>query len=386
MLANDVTDRFHRRLTPTIVSALLCGAAAVAPPASAEDSWDRMAAARYLDARASLWSETAKARRKSSTACLSCHTAVPYLLARAALWDPAIPTPAKDLFSDVETRVSNWSDAKVWYEEGLGAEKPAQSRATESVLNALVLTSRDRRARRPLSNEARTALSNMWTQQNADGDWDWLHFDLIPWETDGSDYWGAALAAVASMSVFDEVRPPAEAAARLRAYLRADMTELNLHNRIALLWAASAWDGLLSEAERVVLVEEIVEKQHPDGGFRPRAEPPWAPQNASDAYTTAFAVFVLETVRDDPHAAESVARGVRWLERNQQPDGSWNAVSPNKDRSGQDAFRRLLMSDAATGFAVLALTSPILGEHQLNASSAADKPAATQAANELKTP
>ena len=357
MQAKDITHRFHWILTLAIVSAFLCGSEAIVPQASAEKSWDRMAAARYLDARASFWSEGAKARRKLSTACLSCHTAVPYLLARAALGQPSMPGPAKDLFSDVETRVANWSDARVWYEEELGAEKPAQSRATESVLNALVLTSRDRRARRPLTAEAKTALAHMWAQQNVDGNWDWLHFGLIPWETDGSDYWGAALAAVAGMSVADEVRPPAESSAKLRAYLRAGMTtELSLHNRIALLWAASTWGGLLSKTETAGLVEEIVERQQPDGGFRPRKSAPWWPKDTSDGYVTAFGTFVLQLAHD-PRAAKSIARGVGWLEKNQQPDGRWDAVSPNKDRRGEDTFTRLLMSDAATGFAVLALTS-----------------------------
>lgn len=268
-----------------------------------------------------------------------------------------MPTPAKDLFSDVETRVTNWSDARAWYEEKLGVEKPAQSRATESVLNALVLTSRDRQAGRPLTDEAKTALANMWAHQKDDGNWDWLYFGLAPFETDGSNYWGAALGAVASMSVTDEVQPPAESAAKLRTYLRAGMTaEASVHNRIALLWAASTWENLLSQTETAGLVEEIVERQQPDGGFRLKKSSPWWPKDRTDGYITVFATFVLQ-LAEDPLATKSSSRGVGWLAKNQQPDGRWDAISPNKDRSGQDAFRRLLMSDAATGFAVLALTS-----------------------------
>ncbi len=343
-------------LAPALASALIFGAA-FAPQASAEKSWDRGAAARYLDARAAQWIEGSRARRKLPTACLSCHTAVPYLLSRAALGQPATPAPADELFADVETRVANWSDARAWYEEDIGTGKSSQSRGTESVMNALVLTSRDRRAGRPLSDEAKAALANMWAQQNDDGAWAWLYFELAPWETDGSDYWGAALAAVAGMSVADQARPPAASAAKLRTYLRSGMTtEMSLHNRIALLWAASAWDGLLSKTETAGLVEKVVEQQGPAGGFRPQKALPWRPDGTSDGYLTAFAAFVLQLV-EDPHAAQASERAVGWLANNQQPDGRWDALSPNKDRSDQEDFRRLLMSDAATGFAVLALTS-----------------------------
>ena len=276
----------------------------------------------------------------------------------------------------------HWNDVKVWYDTSRGEEKPAQSWATESVVNALVLTMRDQRSNGPLSEEAKTALRHMWARQTDDGHWPWLHFDLGPWEADGSDYWGTSLAAVAGMSAGREVRPPAEASAKLRSYLRSGLLgsgllgsgllgsgllgsglsgELNLHNRLALLWAASAWDGLLSTTEKRRLVDEVLRHQQPDGGFRLADLGSWPskdetpPSEASDGYATAFTTFVLQRL-DSPHAAEAIARSVAWLEHNQKADGRWETLSPNKDRSKEEAFTRLLASDAATGFAVLALT------------------------------
>ena len=186
----------------------------------ADESWNREAAARYLDARADTWVTRSRARQKLTTACISCHTAMPYLLSRASLGGSSIsvPQPAQDLFADVEARVMHWSDVKVWYDTSRGEEKPTQSWATESVVNALVLTMRDQRAGGPLSEEAKTALRHMWARQTEEGNWPWLHFDLGPWEADGSDYWGASLAAVAGMSAGREVRPSAEASAKLRSY------------------------------------------------------------------------------------------------------------------------------------------------------------------------
>jgi hypothetical protein len=290
---------------------------------------------------------------------------MPYLLSRASLGGSpsSLPQPAQDLFRDVEARVMHWSDVKVWYDTSRGEEKPVQSWGTESVINAFVLTMRDRRSGGPLTEEAKTALRHMWARQTDEGNWPWLHFGLGPWEADGSDYWGASLAAVAGMSAGREARPSGEASAKLRSYLRSRLSgDLNLHNRVALLWAASAWDGLLSTTEKRRLVDEVLDHQQPDGGFRLVELGTWPsqdempPNEASDGYATAFTTFVLQRL-DDPRASKAISYGVAWLERNQKADGRWETLSPNKDRSKQEAFTRLLASDAATGFAVLALTS-----------------------------
>ena len=118
----------------------------------------------------------------------------------------------------------------------------------------------------------------------------------------------------------------------------------------------------MSEAEKQRLVDEALEHQQPDGGFRLVDLGSWPsedgtpPNEASDGYATAFTTFVLQRL-DSPRAAEAIAHGVAWLEHNQKADGRWETLSPNKDRSDEEAFTRLLASDAATGFAVLALTS-----------------------------
>src|ERR1043166_3158011 len=59
----------------------LCGQ----PEAKIANAWDQKAAAAYLDQRQSWWMEWPKAARDHETFCISCHTAVPYALARPAL-------------------------------------------------------------------------------------------------------------------------------------------------------------------------------------------------------------------------------------------------------------------------------------------------------------
>src|SRR5262249_5744331 len=64
--------------------------AETAAPASAgtvavASSWNRKAAADSLDRRATWWTTWPKAARDQGTFCVSCHTAVPYVLARSAV-------------------------------------------------------------------------------------------------------------------------------------------------------------------------------------------------------------------------------------------------------------------------------------------------------------
>ncbi len=51
---------------------------------------------------------------------------------------------------------------------------------------------------------------------------------------------------------------------------------------------------------------------------------------------------------------KTLQRGLQWLEQHQQKDGKWQAASPNKQRDPENNAV-LFMSDAATGYAVLAL-------------------------------
>src|SRR5438132_1143357 len=71
-----------------------------------------------------------------------------------------------------------------------GAYKTVESRGTESVLNALILSSNDAQPGE-LSNATRMALENMWAEQqttgNRKGAWFWLRFANEPWEADIHD-------------------------------------------------------------------------------------------------------------------------------------------------------------------------------------------------------
>lgn len=79
-------------------------------------------------------------------------------------------------------------------------------------------------------------------------------------------------------------------------------------------------------------------------------------EGRSDGFATGFITFVLEE-EGLPAQDPRLKRGLSWLMRNQnKAEGSWSSNSVNVRRDpASDAGR--FMTDAATAYAVLALTA-----------------------------
>jgi squalene-hopene/tetraprenyl-beta-curcumene cyclase len=336
-------------------------------------AWDAKSAANHLDARQSSWRGLPAAARDQETVCLSCHSTLPYSLARpalrAALGERAPASHETLLLNDVLKRVRAWKDIEPWYpDQTRGIPKTTESRGTEAVINALMLASRDE-ATGVLSPDARQAFANLWALQMRTGDlsgaWAWLSFRLEPWEGPKSPYYGATLAAIAVGMAPEGYATSAEIQkniALLRGYLTKQAADQHTMNKMMLLWASAKLAGLVTPDSREALLAEIFSKQQPDGGWGTANLGPWkrldgsSLNTASDGYATGLATYAL-LQSGLPASHPNVQQGLRWLTTHQDKStGGWLAVSLNKNHDPEKEASKF-MNDAATAYAVLALTS-----------------------------
>ena len=340
------------------------------------NSWDQKAAAAYLDRRQEWWMAWSRAQRDHETFCVSCHTAVPYALSRAALRralaEQAPSANEQRLLDNVTKRVRLWKEVAPFYSDAdRGANKTVESRGTESVLNALILSTRDEQSGH-LTNDARTAFDNMWAEQqtsgNKKGAWLWLRFNNEPWEADDSDYYGATLAAIAVGTAPSNYRSAPEIQDHVKLlceYLNRESAAQKPINRVSLLWAAARMPGLIEPDRKKATLSELLAKQQADGGWSLSSlTGDWkrsdgTPQESkSDGYATGLITFALQQSGVSPDDAQ-MKRGFSWLTGNQnKAEGSWLAYSLNKNKDHHlSPETALFMNDAATAYAVLALTN-----------------------------
>lgn len=365
------TDLFALLLVAPFL-AIACSGRAAGNADKAEPTakvWNQAAAARYLDSRETWWQSWGASKRDHGTVCVSCHTVLPYALARSSLRGPlgeSAPTEQEHvLLNNVLRRVTMWNEVQPFYPNSKsGPTLAADSRATESVVNAVILSSYDQR-KNHLTDITRSAFDNMWALQIKSGElagaWGWQNFHLAPWESSESQYSGAALAAIAVGMAPDNYQddPKIQENLRLlRGFLRREYAAQPLLNKLYVLWASARLPGLLNDGERTALLATLVSKQQPDGGWSLADLGTWkrgdgtSLQTRSDGLATALTVLALE--QSGLGRAEA-KRGLTWLAQNQTMDeGKWSAWSLNKQRD-QSSDIGHFMSDAATGFAVLAL-------------------------------
>ena len=357
-------------------------------------SWDREGAAKYLDERMDVWFANGKKLHtgEAVTVCVSCHTTVPYVLARPVLRQSmrlSDLTPQESrIVTEATKRVESYEAHQLLYDHT--ESKKTESRGTEAVLNALILARADAaQSRREPSAPTQKALKQLWATQRPDGAWEWLDFGLEPFETVDGAYFGATLAALAVGSVSESFSShDTETLAglrKMRGYLKERYAAQSLFNRSWLLIASTRLNDLLANKQRADLIAEIQARQRDDGGwsldslgswkwsksaapFRPPGTTDTSLLTKSDGYGTGLMVYALRKA-GLPVNHPGVSSGLKWLVANQQQfqvgEHSWHAWrthSLNFDREhGGDKgepWRRMFMSDSATAFAVLALVGP----------------------------
>jgi squalene-hopene/tetraprenyl-beta-curcumene cyclase len=150
------------------------------------------------------------------------------------------------MMASVEKRVNGWPEMETFYNDAKsGPGKTAESRATEAVLNAVILASFDA-AEGQLRPITRMAFDEAWALQETKGKiagaWKWQNFHLGPWEGDESEYQGAALLMWAAVNAPQGYANQPEARrhlAALQQYLRRGYATQPVLNQLYVLWASA---------------------------------------------------------------------------------------------------------------------------------------------------
>jgi squalene-hopene/tetraprenyl-beta-curcumene cyclase len=346
--------RFAALLTLTVAPAFCQG-------------WNARMAEQYMDSRQKEWIAWPIAMH-SGVACVSCHTGLTYLIARPALrhslGEKTGPTLYESVLVDSMRATVIRTDANDLF-AGLKGPIVDQVYGAQVVLASLVLAMDDA-SRGKLSPEGEKAFERMWSiqlKEGADkGGWNWSDFDLDPWETKDSAYYGVALGALATgFAPADyQARPQIrENVAAMTAYLRAGLKTQSLHNKMFLLWASSKMRGLLSDAEKQAILDELWRKQDADGGWTMQSFGQWkkrdaaAPAVGSNAYVTALAAFSVQQAGVQA-SQPGLSKALAWLRTHQTAQGYWAAESMNHKHDAGTVPEKF-MSDAATGYATAAL-------------------------------
>ncbi len=329
--------------------------------------WNPKLAEQYMDSRQKEWIAWPIAMH-SGVACVSCHTGLTYLVARPALrhslGEKTGPTLYENVLVDSMRATVIRTDANDLF-AGLKGPIVDQVYGAQVVLASLVLAMDDR-PRGKLSPEGEKAFERMWSIQLKDGadkgGWNWSDFDLDPWETKDSAYYGVALAALATglAPAGYQGRPEIrDNVAAMTAYLRSGAKTQSLHNKLFLLWASSKMHGVLADPDKQAILDELWRKQEPDGGWTMQSAGQWkkrdaaAPAIGSNSYITALAAFTTEQA-GIPSSQPGLAKALAWLRTHQTAQGYWAAESMNhKHEAG--TLPEKFMSDAATGYATAAL-------------------------------
>lgn len=332
--------------------------------------WSEAAAASYLDQREDWWQRWPIAQKDHGTVCISCHTVVPYALARRSLRrrpeQPRMTAVEQKMLQSIEERVGEWNTMVPFYSDAQdGPGKSAESRATEAVLNAVILASYDS-TDSDLNASTRKAFREAWDLQESlgpdAGGWKWQDFHLAPWETPDSAYEGAALFAIGLASAPQRyMESPADQKhlTQLRAYLKAQFSSQPLLGKLYAVWASASMPEIVGKDERDRLLDRVRSLQRSDGGWTLYSLDEGVSSQTigkaaeSDGCSTAIVVLAMESSGADSDE-RALQQGLDWLRRHQREDGSWYAASLNARRNPESDIGKF-MSDAATGYAVLAL-------------------------------
>ncbi|UCF14072.1 MAG: hypothetical protein JSW59_11725, partial [Phycisphaerales bacterium] len=228
---------------------------------------------------------------------------------------------------------------------------------TEAVMIASVLAQNDAATTGKLDPATRQALDRMWQHQREDGGWMWLDDNEPPSEIE--EHYGVTMAAIGvgmAPDHYSETAMAKKGLDKIRKYLKNN-PPANVHNRAMKMLASLYLDGIMTEAQRAKVVDDLFALQKSDGGWNlatlgrnwKRADGTPQDYDTSDGYGTGFVIYALRTAgvsADD----RRIQKGVRWLKTHQRVSGRWFTRSMDKDS-------RQFITHSGTAYAILALAA-----------------------------
>lgn len=288
---------------------------------------------RFLDSAALAWQKQRK--------CFACHSNYVFLMARPAITHEV---PAHKQIREAAEYLA-LHPRKTGYQ------------ATEAVMVASVLAQNDAATTGKLHSATRFALDRIWDFQREDGGWTWMKNNEPPSEID--DHYGVTMAALGVGTAPDDyAQTPAakEGLEKIRSYFRNNPPK-NVHHRAMKMLASLHLDGIMADAERKQVVDDLLALQKPDGGWNlATLGTNWRRSNGtpqdyetSDGYGTGFVIYTLRTV-GIPAGDPRIQRGIQWLKTHQRASGRWFTRSMEKDSQHY-------ITHSGTAYAILALAA-----------------------------
>ncbi len=314
----------------------------------------------FLEKRAAQWVH--------EQGCISCHTVLPYVMGQ---FDATALN--RDAFTQIDNlvrhRVQKFDSTPPWYD----GSHASQSKATESVMNSLILAKIDQlKGATRASPETLLSFSKMRELQNADGSWSWLDWSLQPWESYQAAPFGASLAAMAiARSEAGHLPQFAGMIAKIRSYLKTtdQAAATHLWDRLCILLAEAELGSVIETSRVSAILKDLFDKQLDSGGWSMNDFGSWqkhgdqscAKAQNADGYATAYGMFVLKSLKASGKIPTGLKTqldsayqgGLYWLITNQSSSGKWPSASLNSTNT----FNQNLVEDAATGFGMAVLTN-----------------------------
>lgn len=277
--------------------------------------------------------------------CGTCHTTIPYLMARPLIGG----AEDRKAWDEVRQDVAKFAFGRIG--------KHADDAAFITGTTVAALAVGDAHSGRPLQSDTRALFTYMWESQTPAGNWVTPQKGMLPFLERDPRYvaFMVALAIGCAPSLTHEEPAAKSALSKLQAFIRNNPPD-SVHDKAVLLWASVRTPGLLTPEEQGDYAHSILALQKSDGGWSlpslgewPRRDgAPNDPHGDSDGYATSLAALALcqhgYGIKDAP-----VKQAMTWIQQHQRVSGRWYTRSLYSDR-----FQNYL-SNMGTAYAIMAL-------------------------------